>query len=131
MGGPDLLLGMSYTATADEEIGRIEVFTGEASGTNSVALWVDDPASGSPDSVISSGEWKMSSTDGWQGADLDDCVKLTKGDTVWIVWAPINGSQSSLEEAGDDVTYRGSFDGGAKWNGPFTGPWKYKLFCCD
>src|SRR6185503_12893234 len=123
MGGPDLLLGIAYTATADDEIGRIEMFTGEGSGTNSVAVWTDDGA-GAPDAPISRGEWKMTYANGWQGADLDDCVKIAKGTTYWIVWAPIDSSQSSLEEFGTDVTYRGSFDGGATWNGPFTGPWK-------
>ena len=106
------------------------MFTGEGSGTNSVAVWTHNVAAYAPDAEISRGDWSMTYADGWQGADLDKCVTLVKGTTCWIVWSPINASQSSIEEVGTDLTYRGSFDGGSKWNGPYTGPWKYKLFCC-
>lgn len=130
MGGPNLTLGMKYTPTTDIDLSRIEVFTGEGSGTNTVSVWTTNPTTGFPSAPLTSGSWSMSYTNGWQGADLATCVTLTAGTTYWLAWEPINGSQATWDTAGTYVTYSGSFDGGGTWNGPYSGFVKYKLYCC-
>jgi hypothetical protein len=131
MGGPGLLLGMEYTPASDVDVARLEVFTGEGSGTNTIAIWSDDAALSQPDVELDSGSWSLDRANDWQGADLSTCLPLTAGTTYWIVWAPVSGSQATWDTAGTSVTYRGSFDGGATWNGPFSDYVKYSVECCE
>jgi hypothetical protein len=131
MGGPDLLLGMRHVASSSVRVGRVEVFTGGRGGSNAVSMYTHDSARDRPDAAIATGAWESGSDRVWQGADLERCASLTAGQTYWVVWAPVNGSQASLQPSGTSVTYRGSFDRGASWNGPFSGAWKYKLYCCE
>jgi hypothetical protein len=131
MGGPGLHYGMRHEASADMSIGRIEVFTGERSGINLVSLYSHDAAFNEPSVELASGSWSMDMAASWQGADLDTCVPITAGEVSWVVWQPINGSQSTRTTGGESVSYRGSFDGGASWNGPFANSEKYKLYCCE
>ncbi|MDP2309196.1 MAG: MopE-related protein [Pseudomonadota bacterium] len=126
MGGPGLLVGTPFTPASDMEIGRVEVFTGESSGFNTVAIWTDGGGE-----ELASGSWAMDRENAWQGADLGACVSVRAGTTYWVAWAPINGSQSSWETVGTDVSYSPSFDGGLSWLGPYSGPLKYRLYCCE
>jgi hypothetical protein len=130
MGGPALLIGFAYTPPVDLQLGHIEVWTGEEVGVNTVAIWTGDVALNQPAAPLASGSWSMVSSNGWQGADLDHCVPLTAGVTYWVVWAPIEHAQSSFQASGTPVTYRGSFDGGQTWNGPWLGFPMFDLSCC-
>ena len=131
MGGPGLLLAMHYTPGADASLGRVEVYTGEGSGTNAVSIWSSDPGTGLPSAQVAVGTWSMDTVNGWQGADLDTCVPVTAGTDYWVVWAPVNGAQASWDTAGTRVTYHGSFDGGGSWGSAYTDYVKYKLYCCE
>jgi hypothetical protein len=127
-GGPDLLIGAEFTPTEDLSIGRVEVFTGEGAGTNTVSIWTD--SDGFAETELGAGSWSMDRANSWQGADLDSCVSVTAGTTYWAVWAPVNGTQSSLDSSGTRVSYSGSFDAGRSWSGPYSGYVKYRLYCC-
>lgn len=129
MGGPGLLLAMKTTAPATYVATRIEVFTGEQQGSNTIALWSHDAVNNRPLAPLAAGTWSMSRTNTWQGANLATPFAVTQGQDLWVVWAPINGAQASVQGAGVTLTYRGSFDGGASWNGPFNGPWKFRIWC--
>jgi len=129
MGGPGLLLAMKATAPSSYTATRIEVFTGEQQGVNTIALWSHDAVNNRPLAPLASGSWSMSRTNTWQGANLAAPFAVTQGQDFWVVWAPISGAQSSLQGGAGTVVYRGSFDGGATWNGPFTGPWKFRIWC--
>lgn len=134
MGGPNLLVGIRVDVTQSIVVSRIEVFTGEQIGVNSLAVWSHDAALNQPAASLGSGSFAMSSTNSWQGADLATPVAMNAGATYWIVWGPQNGAQSSLLPAQAVVgqVYRGSFNGGATWTGPFqftTSHWKFRLFC--
>ncbi|MCK6506887.1 hypothetical protein L6R53_26535 [Myxococcota bacterium] len=131
MGGPGLLLGFRYEASEDVEVGRIELFTGEGSGMSELAIWSHDAGRNQPLAELTSGDWRLDVTNAWQGADLDECVTLSAGETYWIVWTPIGSEQASIQDTGTDVVYRGSFDGGVTWNGPYEEPWKFSLHCCE
>ena len=124
-------VGMKYVAPAAMSVGRIEIFTGERSGENSIALWSHNAVGDEPGVELASGTWMMSAENGWQGADLDASVILGAGETYWIVWEPISGAQWTQDLSGDSVTYKATDDGYASWFGPFSQPYKHKLFACE
>lgn len=133
MGGPNLLLAVQFSPTSSFNAKRIEVFTGEQTGTNTVAIWSHDAGGNKPSAILSQGSFAMSTTNSWQGADLTSSVSLSAGTTYWMVWGCINGSQAAVEppQATVGQVYRGSFDGGSSWNGPFqfaTSHWKFRIY---
>jgi len=134
MGGPNLLLGVKFTSPANIVVTRVEVFTGEGAGMNSAGIWSHDSAGNQPAVDLGTGIWSMSTSNSWQGGNLSGAVSLVSGTTYWMVWGPQNGSQCSVDQPGATPVqqYRGSFSGGASWNGPFQfsdRPWKFRLVC--
>lgn len=127
MGGPNLSLGMKYTAPSQLVVGYIEVFTGLLHGANSVEIWTHDPAAYAPGTMVASATWNMAANEEWQGASLGQRFVMPQGSEWWIVWKPQDSSRASVETTGTNTDYRGTFTGGAPWNGPFSGPWKFKL----
>ena len=132
MGGPNLTLVVQFVAPSSFTANSIEVFTGEASGQNSVQLWSHDSVGNQPAGLLGSGSWAMVSANGWQGATLASPVPLSAGTTYWLGWAPINNSQANVDTSipGNGQPYRASFDGGQSWLGPFQGVnhWKFRIF---
>lgn len=130
MGGPNLLLAIKLQATSSYTASRLEVFTGNGRGSNTLSIWSHDPANNKPLAQLGVGAWEMSRLVGWQGAVLGTPVPLVQGQDFWLVWGCINGSQCSLVGDGPGAQpYRGSFDGGQSWNGPFTShQWKVRLY---
>lgn len=130
MGGPNLLLGIKLQAASTYTASRIEVFTGKGRGSNTLAIWSHDPNSNQPLAQLGVGSWEMSRLNGWQGAVLGTPVQLTQGQDFWLVWGCINGSQCPTAGNGPGAqAYRGSFDGGQSWNGPFTShQWKLRIY---
>lgn len=133
MGGPNLLLAVRFTPNVSVTVRRIEVFTGKRTGANSVAIWTHNATGNSPGTQISSGSWNMSSTNSWQGANLAAGVPIVASTTYWMVWGCQNGSQAPVEQKNTlGQPYRGSFNGGTSWNGPFqfnNRHWKFSFFC--
>lgn len=131
MGGPNLWLAIQITAASTYTATRIEFFTGNSTGLNSVSLWTHDAVTNTPQAMLGQGSWMMAWNRTWQGANLTQPVTLTQGQTYWLMWAPINGAQSSIEtNSGGSLLYRGSFNNGGTWNGPFMGPqWKLRIYC--
>lgn len=131
MGGPNLLLGIQFTAPFSETISRLEIFTGERTGTNSLALYTHNGPMNQPGMSIAGGSWPMVTANSWQGVNLPlGGVPITMGTVYWPVWGPISSSQASWDDTpgATQSAYRGSFDGGMTWNGPFNGGWKFRLF---
>jgi Domain of unknown function (DUF4082) len=134
MGGPNLILGVQFTVPSNLTVTRMEIFTGEGSGTNGLAIWSHNPATNTPLAQLSgTASWSMSNTDSWQGADLGTPYAITAGTTYWLGWACINGSQCSVDVpmATLGQFYSGSFDGGQSWSGPFQfndRHWKFRLY---
>jgi hypothetical protein len=130
MGGPNLLVAFRTQVPTSFVATRVEIWTGERAGLNTIAIWSDDPVLNQPQTVLGSGQWEMGFTNGWQGAPLASPVPLSTGQDVWIVWGPINGSQASVQGTGAGAQpQRGSFDGGLTWNGPFqSNQWKFRMW---
>ena len=132
MGGPGLTLAIRFVAPASFNATSIQVFTGEAAGQNSVQIWSHDAGLNQPSAVLSSGAWSMSAANGWQGAALGASVALTAGTSYWLGWSPINNAQASVDTApaGNGQLYRGSWDGGQSWFGPFqdNSHWKFRIY---
>ncbi|HKI05251.1 MAG TPA: DUF4082 domain-containing protein [Thermoanaerobaculia bacterium] len=140
MGGP--MVGISWIPSTTGMVNRIEVYTGEVAGQNSVALWSDNGgAPGQPLAALSwSNAYNITLGKGWQGADLLTPVAVTSGQKYWIVWDPAGGEQAPVTSTPTDTqqTYWGSFSGnvqgGAAWSGPFSFTdrrWKFRVFCQD
>jgi hypothetical protein len=130
-GGPNLLIAIKTQVAVAVTATRVEVFTGNQSGQNTIAIWSHDAANNRPLAQLGSGAWSMGLQRGWQGANLTTPVTLAAGTDCWIVWGCINNSQSSIEGTGAGAQpYRGSFDGGATWSGPFQSwQWKFRVYC--
>jgi len=131
MGGPQVAI--QFVAPASLTASALEVFTGEATGTNTVQLWSHNASLNQPGSLLGSASWSMSSTNGWQGATLPSTVALTSGTTYWFGWVPVANAQASVDTSipGNGQSYRPSFDGGLTWTGPFqnSNHWKLRIFC--
>jgi hypothetical protein len=129
MGGPNLLLAIRLTAPITYVATRIEMFTGNGVGSNTVAIWSHDAVNNQPLAVLGQGSWLMSRIRGWQGANLTQPVPVLQAQVIWLVWAPINGAQASVEGTGAGAQpQRGSFNGGQTWNGPFqSNQWKFRI----
>lgn len=133
MGGPNLLLAIRTTIPQICVAMRLEVFTGERTGVNTLALWSNDPVNNRPLQNLGQGSWSMSRENGWQGAMLSLPVVLLANDDVWLVWGCQNGAQASSVGVGTASTgaqpYRASFDGGQTWNGPYQSvQWKFRIW---
>jgi hypothetical protein len=133
-GGPNLLIGIKETSgNVPLTVFAIEVFTGERPGPNTLGIWSHDAAGDRPLQDLGTGSFSASSPNGWQGANLPTPVTIAPNTTFWLVWGPQNGAQTTIERRnpnGAGQVYRGSFDLGQSWNGPFTFyDWKYRLWC--
>lgn len=131
MGGPNLLLAIKFQVPQLVTARRAEIFTGEQTGTNTLGIWSHDAAANQPLADLGTGSWSMNATNSWQGTDLPSFVLLQPNVPYWLVWGPINASQASRHPSGSGVVtqaYRGSFNGGSSWNGPFFAPWKLRIY---
>lgn len=133
MGGPNLLVGIQdSTGNTPLTIHAIDVFTGERAGPSTLGLWSHDAANNQPLMDLGTGSFTISSANGWQGCNLPAPITLPANTTFWLVWGPQNGCQGSIEARNSSTgqPYRGSFDGGQSWNGPFVAyDWKFRLWC--
>jgi len=131
MGGP--WVGIKFTPNVSFTANRAEVFTGSASGTNTLALHAHNGGLDQPGVQLASGAWSMSSANSWQGAQLSTGAALTAGTTYWLVWVPVGGAQASVDVPMNTLgqVYKASFDNGQTWSGPFQfndRHWKFRFF---
>ncbi|MBK8979686.1 MAG: hypothetical protein IPM29_27620 [Planctomycetes bacterium] len=132
MGGPNLLYAVKFNSGAGLAVFAAEVFSGERVATASLGIWSHDAVNNRPQQDLGTGTWQMTQLDCWQGALLPSPVLLAPNTDFWIVFGPPNGAQSPIERVNTASTqqYRGSFDGGQSWNGPFVRyDHKFRLYC--
>ncbi len=130
------LIAWQFHATAATVVTSMETFTGESNGTATLGIWTDDSVLNQPGASLGVGTWHMSSINSWQGAVLNNPVLLEAGARYWIVWGNPGGAQAAVDPPKTTVgqVYKGSFDGGANWNGPFQSNlhhWKVRMYCDD
>ena len=132
-GGPSIMIAVRFSPLTNFTATGLEVFTGEATGTNTVSIWSTNGFTNEPLAPLGTGSWEMDAANQWQGATLSPPVPLTAGTLYWMVWSPQGGAQSTIQSGvGLGQLYRGSFDGGATWTGPFQNSfhWKFRIECC-
>lgn len=132
MGGPNLLLAVQFSTPTCFTATAAQVFTGEGTGTNTLAIWTHNVGLNQPGVQLSVGSWSMSSANSWQGTSFAAPIQLDCGGTYWLVWGCINGSQCPVDPPGTTLgqPYRASFDNGQSWIGPFQfndRHWKFRL----
>lgn len=127
-----LLLAVRFTPPTDFTCDRIEVFTGDVSGSSAVAIWSKNPVFNQPGTELSSGLWVMSNVASWQGASLSQPVPLSAGTDYWMVWTVIGGCQASLEvpTTADGQYFGWTYDYGNVWHVAQDSSmhWKFRLF---
>jgi hypothetical protein len=133
-GGPNLSIAFKIRLPSSIPAQRLEVFTGKRAGAGSVAIWSHDSSGNKPKTKLTSGSYTQNTTVTWQGANLATPQVLIANTDYWFEWSMPNGSQSPIKQRNPSnagIQYRGSFDGGKTWNGPFTFyDWKLRIFCC-
>lgn len=134
MGGPNLLLAIRFTPNVSVAIDGAQVFTGEVAGTQTLGIWSHDAAQNQPSANLGTGSWAATLPNSWQGTALPGPVNIVAGQTYWLVWGPQNGAQAAVDVpmATPGQPYRGSFNGGTTWSGPFQfndRHWKFRLTC--
>jgi hypothetical protein len=131
VGGPwlafEFVMPTSFTATG------IELFTGEATGSNTVGLWTNDSANSEPGVELGNGSWSVNPVNSWQGATLTAPINVTAGTTYWLVWDPLPNEQGPVDGTAPGVgqVYKASLDNGQTWVGPFQSSyhhWKFRIF---
>ena len=130
-------LGIRWVPTSSVTVSRVEVFTGETTATNSISIWSSTGGiNPEPASVIGgTATFSVALGNGWQGADLPVSVSVIAGQEYWVVWDPVWQQLPVTDDPGDiQQVYRGSWDNGASWTGPWSFPnrrWKFRMFCED
>jgi hypothetical protein len=64
LGGPNLTVGIKFVAPANFAVTRIEVFTGEATGINTIGIYSHDAGLNQPLAWLGNNTWSMSPTNG-------------------------------------------------------------------
>ncbi|NJL29777.1 MAG: DUF4082 domain-containing protein [Thermoanaerobaculia bacterium] len=129
------LLGIRWVPTSSVTVSRVEVFTGETTATNTIAIWSSTGGlNPEPDTVIGgTASFTVALGNGWQGADLPVPVPVTAGQEYWVVWDPVWQQLPVTDDPADiQQIYRGSWDGGNSWTGPWSFTdrrWKFRMFC--
>lgn len=112
------------------EVVGVEVFTGEATGQNSLQIWSD--LAGVPSSVLAAANWSPQLANGWQGVDFSEPVEIVTDAVSWIVWVPVAGQQANLAQAGTVYPMMTSSDAGASWgDAPTPRPPMLRVYCCQ
>jgi hypothetical protein len=127
-------VGIQFTAPAvGFQATRIEMFTGEATGPSSVAIWAHDAVNNQPLASLGSGAFTLLPPNSWQGGNLAAPVPLVPNQTYWLVWLAVSGCQSPLDVPMLTLgqPYRPSFDNCATWGNLFQfvdRHWKFRIF---
>jgi len=136
MGGPGLTVAIKLKSTSLLVITRIEVHTGGKTGQSTMLVYSHDSANNQPLSTLGSGTFTEVTTIGWQGANMTAPILVLPNTDFWFGWQPVGSEMTPTEGYGTNPpptgaqVYRGSFNNGGSWNGPFTQhQWKIKIFC--
>lgn len=136
MGGPGLLVGIKLNSPIPLGVSRIELFTGERTGSSTLAIYSHNAAMNQPLTSLGSGTFTLQTPNGWQGANMTAPIPVPANTDFWLVWRPVGGEQTPTEGHATNPPppgaqeYRGSFDNGQNWNGPFRQhQWKLRLYC--
>jgi hypothetical protein len=126
-------IGIKLRSTLALPVTRIELHTGNRTGTAGLELWSHDATLDRPLARLGGGTFFLQQAIGWQGVSCAPVVILPN-QGFWLVWKPVGGEIVSAEAQGQNLPgaqpYRGSFDQGQNWNGPFTQyQWKIRMFC--
>lgn len=110
------------------EVTGLELFTGEAAGPTALSLHTS--VNNLPGERLGRAPFVLDAANAWQGGLLDMPAQVEANTDYWIVWEVIGGAQSPFTQGGMAVDYRGSFDQGRTWNGPFQTGVKFRVYCC-
>lgn len=122
-------LGISLRARRDMDIIGVELFTGEGSGDNEIAIWSDGPDA-EPGEELARANWTLEPENAWQGADFATPVAVADRSTFWLLWYPVANAQASISTTGTQLPYVFTRDDGATWS-KASAPWMVRVYCCE
>ena len=130
--GGSLQLAIRFVAPTSFTATRLEVYTGEASGAQGLALWSHNAAANRPAALLGTGGMTIASAKQWYPAQLGSSVALVGGQTYWFVWSTGPGGQASVDSlnAGLGQPYCASTNGGSTWGSVFQFAdrhWKFRI----
>lgn len=128
IGWPSGTVAMKFVPAANLQAAAAEIFTGNGTGTNRLAIWGHDAANDRPSAPLAlPASWSMVAARCWQGAAFAAPVPLAGGTTFWLVWDVVNFAQNSVAATTvtPNVDVRVSADGGASWHAAVV--WAAKL----
>lgn len=125
-GGP--WMAFRWTTGQASEVTGLELFTGEAAGPTALSLHTS--VNNLPGERLGRAPFVLDAANAWQGGLFDAPAVVEANTDYWIVWEVIGGAQSPFTDGGMAVDYRGSFDQGRTWNGPFQTGVKFRVYCC-
>jgi MYXO-CTERM domain-containing protein len=132
----NVLVAIEYVPATDVTVTRVELYTGESTGSTQLAIWSSGAQPGAL--LAATDPFNLDMPVDWQGADLTAPLDLLAGTQYWLVWDAVGNEQSPVHDDPADLqqTYWGSNTGtvlgGASWFGPFSfgdRRWKFRLFC--
>ena len=117
----DRWIGFRLDAPETMTVSEISFFTGEVAGRTVVEIRDNDPALDAPVPIaLAASGFDQEVFVGWQTAEFARPVRLTGGETYWIVTLFPEGSQTMFALDGDTrVTYRGADSTTGPWDGPY------------
>lgn len=129
-----LILAIQFQVSSPVSAQRIELFTGESTGTTTLSLWSHDTTTNTPGMILTSGTYPQALTKAWQGANLGKTVVLLPNTNYWIGTEYRSSSQISARGRAANNSgqpYRASRDAGKTWGSEFRQwEWKFRIFCC-
>lgn len=129
-----LILAIQIQVTQPVAAQRLEIWTGESSGTTVLSLWSHNSTTNTPAALLSSGSFAQSTTKAWQGANLARSTLLLPTQKYWFAMRLDRSSQISARGRAANNSgqpYRASRDNGQSWGNEFRQwEWKLRIFCC-
>lgn len=129
-----LTLAVQFQVSRPTTAQRLELFTGESSGTTTLSLWDHDTTKNTPGKLLASGSYPQSTTKAWQGANLPGTTLLLPNNKYWFGMRYTRSSQISARRRAPNNSgqpYRFTRDSGKTWSSEFRQwEWKLRIFCC-
>ena len=117
---------IQYAPAFEYNLKKIELIAGEGTGTVTVQLRPDDDGVPSA-TVLRETTYEQVSAISWQAAEFDLAYRLEAGNTYWIVYIPINGTQTSTATSGNVITHAHGADG-VNWTTNTSLYWMVKFY---
>lgn len=118
----------AFELTSDRRVLRVELFTGESSGSSRLAIW--DTSGNDPGKELVGQAWTLDPMNQWQGANFTQPFELAADTRYWVVWEPPVNAQANLSSSGDLPVHKLQAFGQTAWQSQSVRP-MLRVYCCE